>query len=91
MTTITIYHNKNILCKLFAIIFNYVVNLLKLTKRRYMTYSEAIKLFDNNVAKMAEALEVTTQLIYHYKKTPDKPLPKLRQLQINMVLQNKGE
>jgi prefoldin subunit 5 len=56
-----------------------------------MTYSEAIKLFDNNVAKMAEALEVTTQLIYHYKKTPDKPLPKLRQLQINMVLQNKGE
>ncbi len=26
-----------------------------------MTYSEAIKLFDNNVAKMAEALEVTTQ------------------------------
>ena len=50
-----------------------------------MTYNEAIKLLDGDAKALAEALECTHQMVYQYKKNPDKELPKVR----TIVLQAK--
>lgn len=51
-----------------------------------MTYNDAIKLFDGSVRKMADALKVSTQSIYYYKKHGDDPLPDVRVFQIKTIL-----
>ena len=55
-----------------------------------MTFNEAIKHFKNR-SQMCKELDVTRQAVSLWAKKPNKPLPKIRQWQIEMILQNKGE
>ena len=41
-----------------------------------MTYNEAIEIYDGNVKALASDLEVSYQMVYRYKKTPNALLPK---------------
>lgn len=50
-----------------------------------MTYNEAIQLFNGDAKQLADALECSHQMVYQYKKNPDKELPKVR----SIVLQAK--
>lgn len=54
-----------------------------------MTFNEAIKYFKNR-KHMYEELHCTKQAVSRWAKKPDKPLPKIRQWQIKMILKNKG-
>jgi len=56
----------------------------------FMTFNEAIKHFKNR-SQMCKELDVTRQAVSLWAKKPDKPLPKIRQWQIEMILHNKGE
>ncbi len=47
-----------------------------------MTYLEAKERFGSN-RKMAEHFGVSTQAVYKWAKKPEKPLPKLRQSQLD--------
>jgi len=51
-----------------------------------MTYKEAIKLFNNDAKKLADALECTHQMVYQYKKNPDAELPKVRSIVLEAKL-----
>jgi len=53
-----------------------------------MTFNEAIQHFKNR-SHMCKELDVTRQAVSLWAKKPDKQLPKIRQWQIQMILQNK--
>ena len=55
-----------------------------------MTFNEAIQHFKNR-SHMCKELDVTKQAVSLWAKKPNKPLPKIRQWQIQMILQNKGD
>ena len=57
--------------KLYVVFYN-----LSKQKGIIMTYNEAIEIYDGNVKALASDLEVSYQMVYRYKKTPNALLPK---------------
>ena len=52
-----------------------------------MTYNEAVEKFRGSRRELAKALDISTQAVAHWAKTPDKDIPDYRAIQIKYVLE----
>lgn len=52
-----------------------------------MTYNEAVEKFGGSRRELAKALDISTQAVAHWAKTPDKDIPDYRAIQIKYVLE----
>lgn len=51
-----------------------------------MTYNEALEKFGGSRRELAKALDISTQAVAYWAKTPDKEIPNYRAIQIKYVL-----
>lgn len=51
-----------------------------------MTYNEAVEKFGGSRRELAKALDISTQAVAHWAKTPDRDIPDYRAIQIKYVL-----